>query len=150
MRDPLGWVPIRYKLPLTYVLFCLLAFGLGGYAVTSTVRESLGHRIHVLLEERADWMNKTVEQSLNLMGRRTQDFASDGHIRMQLDRLTSADVPLDDDRLATVRDDLIKHLKENKLPLVVGFEEIIRRDKRGYFIDPKFPITRVRALGASG
>jgi signal transduction histidine kinase len=131
VRDPLGWVPLRYKLPLTYVLFCLLAFGLGGYAVTSTVRESLGSRIHVLLDERADWMNKTVEQSLNLMGRRTQDFASDGHIRMQLDRLTSTDVAPDDERLATVRDDLIKHLRENKLPLVVGFEEIVLLDTEG-------------------
>jgi signal transduction histidine kinase len=131
VRDPLGWVPLRYKLPLTYVLFCLLAFGLGGYAVTSTVRESLGSRIHVLLDERADWMNKTVEQSLNLMGRRTQDFASDGHIRMQLDRLTSTDVAPDDEQLATVRDDLIKHLRENKLPLVVGFEEIVLLDTEG-------------------
>jgi len=122
MRDPLGWIPIRYKLPLTFVFFCLLAFGLGGYAVTSTVRDSFGDRIRILLDERADSLNRIVGQSLNLIGRRTQDFASDGHIRMQLERLTSIDATRSTDDLATAREDLVRHLQENKLPLVVGFE----------------------------
>jgi len=124
MHDPLGWIPLRYKLPLTFVFFCLLAFGLGGYAVTSAVRESLGERIRILLDERADSLNRVVGQSLNLMGRRTQDFASDGHIRMELERLISVDANRSKGNPDSVREDLVRHLRENKLPLVDGFEAI--------------------------
>ncbi|MEE8411534.1 MAG: ATP-binding protein [Acidobacteriota bacterium] len=131
MRDPLGWIPLRYKLPLTFVFFCLLAFGLGGYAVTSTVSDSLSERIRILLDERADSLNRIVGQSLNLMGRRTQDFASDGYIRTQLERLTSVDANRSAGSLAIVREGLVRHLRENKLPLVVGFEAISLLDSNG-------------------
>ena len=36
MRDPLSWVPVKFKLPLTFVSICLVAFGVGGFVVTSS------------------------------------------------------------------------------------------------------------------
>ena len=33
MRDPLAWIPIRYKLPLTFAFLCLVALVLGGEQV---------------------------------------------------------------------------------------------------------------------
>jgi len=131
IRDPLGWIPIRYKLPLTFVFLCLLAFGLGGFAVTSTIRQSLGERIHVLLNERADSMNRSVEQSLTLISRRTEDFASDGHIRMRLEQLLAADTDRNDAEHAQIREELLRHLSENKLPLVAGFEAASLLDAAG-------------------
>ena len=34
MRDPLRNVSVRYKLAITFVGVCLLAFGVGGYLVS--------------------------------------------------------------------------------------------------------------------
>ena len=49
MRDPLAWIPVRLKLPLTFAFFCLIAFGFGGYVVTTTARESLTRQIGLRL-----------------------------------------------------------------------------------------------------
>ena len=108
MRDPLAWVPVRYKLPLTFVFFCLVAFGVGGYIVTTTARDSLHEQIRLRLDDRADDLNRAVEQSLELLQRRVEDFASDGYIRVQLDRLTGSDlnVQVQDE----AKKDLIRHL----------------------------------------
>jgi signal transduction histidine kinase len=123
MRDPLAWVPVRYKLPLTFVFFCLVAFGVGGYIVTTTASDSLHEQIRLRLDDRADDLNRAVEQSLELLQRRVEDFASDGYIRVQLDRLTGnfpdAQVP------EAAKQDLIRHLRENKLPLADEFVEAL-------------------------
>ena len=73
MRDPLSWIPVRYKLPLTFGFLCLVAFGLGGYVVTTTARDSLTTQIQLRLNERATSLNLVVEKSLELLGRRVED-----------------------------------------------------------------------------
>ena len=50
MRDPLFWVPVKFKLPLTFICICLVAFGVGGFVVTSTAQEELGHQIKLRLD----------------------------------------------------------------------------------------------------
>ncbi len=131
MRDPLAWIPVRQKLPLTFAFFCLLAFGFGGYVVTTTARESLTRQIGLRLNDRATSLNAVVGNSLELLDRRVQDFASDGFIRQQLERLISDRFTTDAGRLAAVRDELVRHLRENKLPLVESFVDAFLLDTEG-------------------
>jgi signal transduction histidine kinase len=124
MRDPLAWIPVRHKLPLTFAFFCLLAFGFGGYVVTTTARESLTRQIGLRLNDRATTLNMVVDSSLELLDRRVQDFASDGFIRLQLERLIR-------DARAADADELVRHLRENKLPLVECFVDAFLLDTDG-------------------
>jgi len=134
MRDPLAWIPVRHKLPLTFAFFCLLAFGFGGYVVTTTARESLTRQIGLRLNDRATSLNRVVDNSLELLDRRVQDFASDGFIRLQLERLTSDRVAADAGETAAVRDELVRHLRENKLPLVESFVDAFLLDTDGRLV----------------
>ena len=131
MRDPLAWIPVRLKLPLTFAFFCLIAFGFGGYVVTTTARESLTRQIGLRLNERATFLNVVVNQSLELLDRRVQDFASDGFIRMQLERLLDERHAADSAQTAAVREELVRHLRENKLPLVESFVDAFLLDTDG-------------------
>ncbi len=108
MRDPLGWVPVKYKLPLTFVSIGLVAFGVGGVVVTSTAREALERQIRLRLDEHAASVSLVLDRHLDLLGRRVEDFASDGFIRAE----AAAGAPTGA---------LARHLRENKLPLVPGF-----------------------------
>ena len=125
MHDPLGWIPVRYKLPLTFAFLCVVAFSLGGYVVTTSARDSLRTQIELRLDERAASLNQTVDRSLELLGRRVEDFASDGFIRLQLERLSAAATPGDNSDVQAVRDGLIDHLRANKLPLVEEFVDAL-------------------------
>lgn len=107
MRDPLSWVPIKFKLPLTFLCICVVAFGVGGVVVTSTAREALETQIRLRLDERATATKLIIGRHLDLIGRRIEDFASDGFIRNELAAGGSAR--------------LRRHLIENKLPLVAAF-----------------------------
>jgi signal transduction histidine kinase len=129
MRDPLAWISVRHKLPLTFAFFCLLAFGLGGYVVTTTARESLTRQIGLRLNDRATSLNMVVDNSLELLDRRVADFASDGFIRMQLERLTDGRSGAGETTAA--RDALVRHLRENKLPLVASFVDATLFDIEG-------------------
>ena len=129
MRDPLAWIPVRYKLPLTFGFLCLVAFGLGGYLVVNTARESLSEQIRFRLNEQAATLNLVVDRSLDLLGHRVEDFASDGFIRLQLERLTAE--PGGEEDLIAVRDGLTRHLRENKLPLVEEFVDALLLDADG-------------------
>jgi signal transduction histidine kinase len=131
MRDPLAWIPVRHKLPLTFGFFCLLAFGFGGYVVTSTAREALTRQIGLRLNDRATSLNMVVDKSLELLDRRVQDFASDGFIRLQLERLTRDQLTVEADETASVRGELVRHLRENKLPLVEFFVDAFLLDIDG-------------------
>jgi len=131
MRDPLFWVPVRYKLPLTFAFLCLVAFGLGGYVVTITARESLSSQIHLRLNERATSLNLIIDKSLELLGRRVEDFASDGFIRLELERLTDDAGRKGAAGLATEREELIRHLRANKLSLVEEFVDARLLDAQG-------------------
>ena len=41
MRDPFSLVPVRVKLLLTFAFLYIVAFGLGGYIVTTAARAAL-------------------------------------------------------------------------------------------------------------
>jgi len=139
LRDPLSWIPVRYKLPLTFAFLCLVAFGLGGYVVTTTARQALTQQIELRLNERAASLNLVVDQSLELLGRRVEDFASDGFIRLQLERLTGGAA----DEHAAVTDELARHLRMNKLPLVEEFVDALLLDSDGR------PLLRVHSTESS-
>jgi len=113
MRDPLSWVPVKYKLPLSFLFICLAAFGVGGVVVTSTAGEALEGQIRLRLDEHAAATTLVMERELALLGRRVEDFASDGFIRTEFAALCAGD------REARTR--LERHLAANKLPLVDCF-----------------------------
>ncbi|MHC4958234.1 MAG: sensor histidine kinase [Planctomycetota bacterium] len=123
MKDPLFWVPVKYKLPLTFVLICLVAFGVGGFVVTSTARDVLERQIHLRLDERAAASRTVVTHHLGLIARRAEDFASDGFIRTHLAAIVAGDAG------ATGR--LREHLRANKLPLVAAFVDAAVLDHAG-------------------
>jgi len=107
MRDPLFWVPVKYKLPLTFLSICVVAFGVGGVVVASSARTALEKQIRLRLDERATATKLIIARHLDLVGRRIEDFASDGFIRTELAAGGGAE--------------LRRHLRENKLPLVPAF-----------------------------
>ena len=90
MRDPLAWVPIRYKLPLGFLCICLVAFGIGGVVITQTAGRAWEAEIRLRLDEQTRATTLAVERHLALYGRRAEDFASDGYIRLQTDVLVGA------------------------------------------------------------
>jgi signal transduction histidine kinase len=135
LRDPLAWIPVRYKLPLTFAFLCLVAFGLGGYLVTATARDALHQQIQLRLNERATSLNLVVDKSLELLGRRVEDFASDGFIRLQAEGLATAAEDAVGQEGA-----LIRHLRVNKLPLVEEFVDGLILDRDG------IPVLRAHTL----
>ncbi|MHC4937918.1 MAG: sensor histidine kinase [Planctomycetota bacterium] len=113
MRDPLFWVPVKFKLPLTFICICLVAFGGGGFVVTSTAQQELGHQIKLRLDEKAAATRMVVRHHLDLLGRRSEDFASDGFIRTSLEAIQQGE--------PSAAAPLRTHLIDNKLPLVDAF-----------------------------
>jgi signal transduction histidine kinase len=112
VRDPLAGVPIRYKLTLGFVGLCLLAYGIGAWLVASSAREDLRAQIHERLRSEAQAHAVLVSASLDKWIARAQDFASDGLVRTEAERLAALDLP--ETASAVLRD----HLARNKLPLV--------------------------------
>ncbi len=128
MQDPLSFVPVRYKLPLTFAFLCVVAFGLGGYVVTTTARDALERQIRLRLDSRAANTHLVVDKDLELLGRRVEDFASDGHIRLELERLQAA--AADASGMAD-KGELVRHLRTNKLTLVPEFVDAFVLDRSG-------------------
>jgi len=122
MRDPLFWVPIKFKLPLAFVSICLVAFGVGGFVVTSTAQEALARQIRHRLDERAAATRTIVGHHLDLVARRAEDFASDGFIRT-----STAALAREGGAGAALR----RHLLANKLPLVPAFVDAVVLDVDG-------------------
>ncbi len=131
MRDPLSLVPVRYKLPLTFAFLGVVAFGLGGYLVTTTARDALERQIRLRLDDRAANTHLVIDKDLELLGRRVEDFASDGHIRLELDRLRSGDGGEVAGRRSAAETELARHLRTNKLPLVEEFVDAYVLDADG-------------------
>ena len=121
MRDPLSQVRIRYKLPLGFLAICLVAFGIGGVVLTREANAALEEQIQRRLDERAGALEVVVERHLDLHRRRAEDFASDGFIRSQLERLVAEEAAGRTAEAGTVRAGLERHLAVNKLPLVKAF-----------------------------
>ncbi len=118
MRDPLHWVPIKYKLPLAFSVLYVTAFGIGGYLVTTDTRQALEERIRRELETQALLAKQAVDAGFDLVARRIEDFASDGFIRVQTEALAAAE---DDAARSEIERRLRRHLDENKLNLVPSF-----------------------------
>ncbi|MHC4954578.1 MAG: ATP-binding protein [Planctomycetota bacterium] len=123
MRDPLSWVPVKFKLPLTFVVICLVAFGVGGFVVTATAQEELGRQIRTRLDDRAAATGMVVRHHLDLLGRRSEDFASDGFIRTSVEAIARGD--------GEAAGKLRTHLVANKLPLVEAFVDAAILDAHG-------------------
>ena len=126
MRDPLFWAPVKFKLPLTFVSICLVAFGVGGFVVTDTAQEALEAQIRKRLDERALATGLVVGHHLALVGRRAEDFASDGYIRSAVEALARGE--------AGAADGLRTHLVVNKLPIVDAFVDAAILDASGRVI----------------
>ncbi len=115
-RDPLAKLKIRYKLPLSFVVVSLIAFGLGGFLIINTVHSSLIQEIQTRLKSETIAQSSVFDQHLLMLGRRAQDFASDGFIRTQTEIIEDATTSINDTEAR-----LINHLKINKLPIVDEF-----------------------------
>ena len=126
MRDPLGRIPIRYKLPLGFLAVCLVAFGIGGIILTKEARKALETEIDRRLDERSTAMGLIVERHLDLFRRRAEEFASDGLIRRLCENLTRKG-----DEATGAAGDLAHHLTENKLSIVDAFVGAVLYDTAG-------------------
>ena len=128
MRDPLRNVPVRYKLVFTFLGVCLLAFGVGGFLVSRSARESLEREILTLLRFQSQFYARVLDGDLRALGLRSRDFASDGYIRSRFGEL-SGEAPPPDPK--AVEKALRKHLLENKLPLEPAFLNLALADSSG-------------------
>ena len=122
MRDPLHWLSVRYKLALLFVGVCLVAFGIGGVLVARSARGALESEILTRLEVQCGAYATALDSQLTLLAGRTEDFASDGHIRGLTHSILNAESDSARDR---ARAELERHLRVNKLPLVDAFLELV-------------------------
>ncbi len=150
MRDPLARFPIKYKLPLTFLFLCLIMLSFGGILVSNFARNSLESEIGRRLEAVAVARAGAISASRELLGRRVQDFASDGLIRETLGRITESKKPHHVEKLAS-------HLRINKTPLVACFLDCSVWDNEGHLVAgsreqrvPAMAETAMRAAGETG
>ena len=129
LRDPLHWVPVRYKLALTFAGVCLLAFGVGGYLVSGTARQALEREIVSRLEYQACAYAVALQGRLQTIARRTDDYASDGFIRDSMESLLAR--PSNNEEL---RSELLTHLRINKIPLEPAFHGLSLIGTRGQVV----------------
>lgn len=113
MKDPLHWMSVKHKLGLLFAGVCILAFGVGGFLVSSTARAVLEEEIRGRLVFHARVSARALDREMGLLTRRAEDFASDGLIRTALVRLRELD---DGPERGGVAAELRDHLRENKLP----------------------------------
>ncbi len=126
-KDPLSAVPIKYKLPLSFVLLCLIAFGVAGYLVANSVYRSLESEILSRLRSESIAHAVMFDKSMDALGRRSQDFASDGFIRTQTAKLVQG-------AASPARSALERHLRKNKLPLEPTFTNLLVFDTEGHLL----------------
>lgn len=123
MRDPLHWLSVRSKLALTFGLVCLLVFGVGGTLVSQSASRMLRSEIRKRLQSQCQIHASALSGHLHVLLHRLRDFASDGYIRDTLDARGGSGKPND---LA-----LRSHLRENKLPLVREFQDLVVLNSTG-------------------
>ncbi len=121
LRDPLHWLDVKYKLALTFIGVCLLAFGVGGYLVSTSASRALEDEILLRLSYQCRTYADSFDANLHLLTSRTEDFASDGFIRQSAETALGGVAP---EAVAGARDVLRRHLRENKLPLVPAFLDL--------------------------
>ena len=128
MRDPLPRVPIKYKLTASFAGICLIAFGVGGYLISNSARDTLENEISIRLKLQTLTIAELMDSYLEQLARRTEDFASDGFIRSRIAEIAAANRPASHEvrllRVAELRD----HLVRNKFPLVHDLLDITLYD----------------------
>ncbi len=128
MRDPLQSISVKYKLALMFVGLCLIAFGLGGFLISRSARDVLDHEIRSRLVYQCQAYATALDSYLQMLTRRTEDFASDGHIRGLLEQIQAEPTSGAAD---PQRAELRRHLLSNKLPLVPSFRDLTVVDDQG-------------------
>ena len=123
-QDPLSKVPIKYKLPLTFVLLCLVAFGIGGYLVANSIYHSMEAEIQNRLQSEAYAQATILDKKFETLSRRAEDFASDGYIRTHTESMIDNPITAEKEALNT-------HLRDNKLPLETVFTGLAILDRKG-------------------
>ncbi len=121
-KDPLSKIPIKFKLPLSFVTLYLIVFGVGGYFIINSVYDSLENEILSRLRSESLAQAAIFDKKLETLARRAEDFASDGFIRTQTEILTNPEFTLNVKKQAKNR--LKNHLRNNKLPLVAEFFDL--------------------------
>ena len=129
MRDPLGRLAIRHKLALIFAGGCLVAFAVGGKAVGEASQTALEAEIRRRVNVQSRACAGAMAEGFNSLGRRVEDFASDGFLRDRLERATAAATPADSRVAASA--EITDHLRRNKLPLVVEFAGLELLDSGG-------------------
>jgi len=129
MRDPLHSISVKHKLALMFVGLCLIAFGLGGYLISRSAGEVLVQEIRSRLVFQCQAYATALDSYLQMLARRSEDFASDGHIRGLLEQINAA-AP-EGDGTEALRLELGRHLRDNKLPLVEAFVDLTVVDHLG-------------------
>lgn len=132
MRDPLYWVPIKYKLGLTFILLALLSLGTGGYVAYQTARDALQEKILETIDlstaDRIGRLSAYVDQ----LKKRTEDFSSDGFIRDSVRDLQAG-------RSSILRRQLNRHLLKNKVGIVPDFFETLVAGEEGIVLASSLP-----------
>ncbi|MDP6763622.1 MAG: ATP-binding protein [Planctomycetota bacterium] len=145
MRDPLRNVSVRYKLVISFLGVCFLAFGVGGFLVSSSARESLEREILTLLRFQSQFYATVLEADLRALGLRARDFASDGYIRTRFDELGAEPDPV---ARAGEEEALRGHLLRNKLTLEPAFSNLAlaRPEGNGIFLADEQDALWIRSL----
>lgn len=119
MRDPLWWMPLKFKLPLAFILMGAAAFGITGLVTALTAQQLLESQVLREMNHLASAQARTVEAQLELLHRRAEDFSSDGYIRTRTEQLIRPD--LTTQQRTESAEALKAHMIRNKLPLVGAF-----------------------------
>ena len=132
MKDPLHWMPVKYKFPLTIALICLVSIGLSGGVAYYTTRSSLSTQILSNLKLMTQARVQNVSAYLDTLKRRTEDFASDGFIRDATRRIQ-------DGWNSELQRAFNRHLLKNKVSIVPDFFETLVVGKNGLVLALSLP-----------
>jgi signal transduction histidine kinase len=131
MRDPLHWLSVKYKLAFGFIGLCLTAFGVGGYFISQIAQQALTGEILKRLEFQSQAYATDLHASLEMLTRRSEDFASDGYIRDHLAAIVAANDPA---TAEVFRLELHRHLRVNKLPLELAFMDLAVVSQKGQVV----------------
>lgn len=121
MRDPLHRLSVKFKLAFGFVGLCVGAFGVGGFFISKVAQSALTDEIMARLDFQSQAYATDLHASLEMLTRRSEDFASDGYIRDHLARIVSEG---DSAVQARLKQELHRHLEVNKLPLEPAFMDL--------------------------
>lgn len=120
--DPLGKIPIKFKLPLAFGILFLIAFGIGGYFIITSVYQILEKEVMIRLENESIAHAMLFEKKTETLMARAEDFSSDGLIRSSTELLVAAQKGSKE--YGEVFSILQDHLTKNKLPLISEFIDL--------------------------